>query len=139
SCAVFPDADESHNLRMQDWRSWIQEGFVDFVVPMAYTPDTQKFTGHIKKAVETSPGGKALAGVGVYLMLDDPEDCIEKIDVARELGVPGIVLFSYDSIKAREDYWEALACGPFSHRATTPKMIHQASDPALPVKDRKDN
>ena len=37
SCAVFADADESRALRMQDWRSWIQEGIVDFVVPMAYT------------------------------------------------------------------------------------------------------
>ena len=128
SCAVFPDADDSRNLRMQDWRSWIQEGIVDFVVPMAYTPDTQKFTGHIKKAVETPPGGKVLAGVGAYLMLDDPQDCIEKIDAARELGTSGVVLFSYDSIKAREDYWEALARGPFSTLAAAPKMVCQASD-----------
>lgn len=128
SCAVFADADESRALRMQDWRSWIQEGIVDFVVPMAYTPDTEKFIGHIKAAVETPPDGRALAGVGVYLMLDDPEDCIEKIDAARELGAPGIVLFSYDSIKERTDYWEALADGPFNHPATAPKMIRQASD-----------
>ena len=128
SCAVFPDGDQSRALRMQDWRSWIQEGIVDFVVPMAYTPDTRKFADHMKKAVGTPPGGRALAGVGVYLMLDNPEDCIEKIDAARELGTPGIVLFSYDSIKERRDYWEALADGPFNHPATTPKMIRQASD-----------
>ena len=128
SCAVFPDGDQSRALRMQDWRSWIQEGIVDFVVPMAYTPDTRKFADHMKKAVGTPPGGRALAGVGVYLMLDNPEDCIEKIDAARELGAPGIVLFSYDSIKERTDYWEALADGPFNHPATAPKMIRQASD-----------
>ena len=88
SCAVFPDVNDSYNRRMQDWRNWIQEGIVDFVVPMAYTPNTEKFAGHIQKAVETPPGRKALAGVGVYLMLEDPADCVEKIKTARELNTP---------------------------------------------------
>ena len=137
SCAVFPDKDESYNERLQDWRRWIQEGIVDFIVPMAYTPNTQKFTGHIKKAVETPPGGRALAGVGVYLMLDDPSGCVEKIEAARGLGAPGVVLFSYDSIKEKTDYWEALASGPFKHPATAPKMTRPASSLISPAQDRK--
>jgi len=139
SCAVFPDADESCNLRMQDWRSWIQEDIVDFVVPMVYTPDTREFTDRVKEAVQAQAGGKVLAGVGVYRMLDNPMDCIEKIEAARELGTPGMVLFSYDSIKERTDYWEALACGPFSDRATAPKMVRPVSDPILSAKDRNDD
>jgi len=139
SCAVFPDLDESYNERLQDWLSWIQEGIVDFIVPMAYTPNTRKFTSHIKKAVETSPDGRALAGVGVYLMLDNPSDCIEKIEAARELGTPGVVLFSYDSIKERTDYWEALASGPFKSPATAPKMTRRASSPISSVKDREND
>lgn len=122
SCAVFPDVDDAYEQRMQDWRGWIQEGIVDFVAPMAYTMSTQEFVGQIKKAMETPPGGRALAGIGVYRMLDNPASCIEKIESARALGAPGIVLFSYDSIKDRMDYWEALACGPFSQRAAAPRM-----------------
>ena len=139
SCAVFPDIDESYNQRLQDWRRWIQEGIVDFIVPMAYTPNTQRFTGHMEKAVESPPGGKALAGVGVYLMLDDPADCIEKIESARELGTPGIVLFSYDSIKDRTDYWEALALGPFSRRAVVPVMTCPGSNSISSAQDKQND
>ncbi len=133
SCAVFPDVDDSYNRRMQDWRGWIQEGIVDFVVPMAYTQNTQRFTGHIQKAVEMPPGRKALAGVGVYLMLEDPAGCIEKIEAARDLEAPGVVLFSYDSIKDRTDYWEALTCGPFNRRAVAPTMTRPASNRVSPA------
>lgn len=122
SCAVFPDVDDSYSQRMQDWRGWIQEGTVDFVVPMAYTTSTREFVGQIKKAVETPPGGRALAGVGVYRMMDNPADCIEKIESARELETPGVVLFSYDSIKDRTDYWKALARGPFNQWVAAPRM-----------------
>ena len=128
SCAVFANADEAYDLRLQDWRKWVRDGIVDFIVPMAYTPDTQEFKGHIMKAVEASPGRRALAGVGVYRMLDNPRDCIEKIDAARELGTSGVVLFSYDSIREMDDYWEALAEGPFSDRAKAPRMIREALD-----------
>ncbi|HBK60770.1 MAG TPA: hypothetical protein DDZ84_08270 [Firmicutes bacterium] len=95
---------------------------MDFVVPMAYTTSTREFVGQIKKAVETPPGGRALAGVGVYRMMDNPAYYIEKIESARELETPGVVLFSYDSIKDRTDYWEALASGPFNQWVAAPRM-----------------
>lgn len=123
SCAVFPNADDAYIQRMQDWRAWIREGIVDFVAPMAYTADTHEFAGQIKKAVDAPPGGRALAGVGVYRMPENPANCVEKIQCARELGSPGVVLFSYDSIKDRTDYWEALARGPFNQRAAVPRMV----------------
>lgn len=122
SCAVLPDINDSYNRKMQDWQKWIEEDIVDFIVPMVYTPDTHEFTTYMESAVEPFSGERVLAGVGVYRMLDNPMGCIEKIETARELGTSGIVLFSYDSIKDKADYWEALVSGPFESPAVTPVM-----------------
>ncbi len=123
SAAVFPDAEDAAEHRLQDWKPWLSRGIVDFVVPMAYTAQTARFAGHIGEAVKAAPGwGRVLAGVGAYNMLEDPAGCVEKITVARRLGAAGVVLFSYDSIQDRPDYWKALAEGPFEVRATAPAI-----------------
>ncbi|MGE5586244.1 MAG: glycoside hydrolase family 10 protein [Bacillota bacterium] len=123
SCAVFPDAADAAEHRLQDWKGWLARGIVDFVVPMAYTPDTGRFAAHVDDAVDAAPGwGRVLAGVGAYNMLEDPAGCIEKISTARRLGVAGVVLFSYDAIRDRPEYWEALAEGPFRACASAPAL-----------------
>lgn len=122
SCAVFPDVEDAFTRRLQDWKRWLLEGIVDFVVPMAYTSDTMRFNEQIGDAVEVAPGRRVLAGVGAYNMLDDVAGCIEKIASARRVGARGVVLFSYDAICDRMVYWETLSQGPFRVRAAAPVM-----------------
>ncbi|MDK2930604.1 MAG: hypothetical protein PWR07_735 [Bacillota bacterium] len=123
SCAVFPDAADAAEHRLQDWKAWLSRGIVDFVVPMAYTSDGDLFARHVREAVEAAPGcGRVLAGVGAYNMLEDPAGCIEKIAMARRLRAAGVVLFSYDAISDRPEYWKALAEGLFRDRASAPAL-----------------
>lgn len=43
STTVVPDAEVAAESRMQDWRTWLEQGLVDVLCPMAYTPDVEVF------------------------------------------------------------------------------------------------
>lgn len=95
SAAVFPDVEDAFGSRFQDWRRWLDEGVVDVVVPMAYTPSSPRFREQVHEAAVSARGrGRVWAGIGAYL--NGYDGTLEKIDIARAEGVGGIILFSYD-------------------------------------------
>jgi uncharacterized lipoprotein YddW (UPF0748 family) len=95
SAAVFPDAVEAAAYRFQDWRFWVENGWLDALCPMAYTPDVTAFSAQIAAARRAS-GAPVWAGIGAYRLT--PSRTVEHIEAARRLGASGIVLFSYDSL-----------------------------------------
>ena len=115
SAAVGPDAEAAIVDTFQDWRTWLDNGFIDALCPMAYTRDSAVFSDQIR-AVRALAGSKPVwAGIGAY-RLSAPET-IANISVARRLGATGVVLFSYDSLVAPPngpDYLAAVGRGAFS-------------------------
>jgi uncharacterized lipoprotein YddW (UPF0748 family) len=108
SVATKPDLREAYDRRLQDWRTWLENGLVDVVCPMAYTPESDRFSDQIAAAAAVAGGGAIWAGIGAYRL--SPTQTIENIQTARRLGAAGIVLFSYDSLTAaREDQADYLA------------------------------
>ena len=95
SADVFANAKDAYENRFQDWRSWLQRGFLDVAALMAYSPNTQTFREQIRVAVEAGGRDHVWAGIGAYRQVAD--STVEKIRAARELGARGIVLFSYNS------------------------------------------
>lgn len=114
SAAVFANADDAFKNRFQDWKSWLKEGILDVVCPMAYTTDTAIFGRQLEEAAAAAGEDQAAwAGVGAYRV--EAADCLTKIEKARDAGARGILLFSYGAITgegAREDYLEALRLAP---------------------------
>ncbi len=94
SAAVFANAEDAFRSRFQDWRGWVQNGILDVVAPMAYTPDNEAFRGQIRGAVEAVGANRVWAGIGVYR--NSYQGTLDKIGIGRELGARGMVLFSYD-------------------------------------------
>jgi uncharacterized lipoprotein YddW (UPF0748 family) len=94
--ATAPDLQEARDHRLQDWGSWLQNGLVDAVCPMAYTPEPARFAEQIAAARNVAAGRAIWAGIGAYRL--PPEQTIENIETARRLGAAGVVLFSYDSL-----------------------------------------
>ncbi len=94
SAAVSVNADDAYRSRFQDWRGWLRDGIVDVVAPMAYTPDNELFRDLIRTAVEAGGSDRVWAGIGIYRTTY--QGTLEKIDILRELGARGMVLFSYD-------------------------------------------
>jgi len=101
SAAVFADNDLAARSRFQEWKVWLERGWLDIVCPMAYTPDTQTFRALISGAVKNSAGKQVWGGIGSFKLTT--ESTLEKIKVTREVGTQGFILFSYDSsIKVSE-------------------------------------
>jgi len=95
SAAVFSDVNDAYSSRFQDWRGWLDRGLVDVVVPMAYTPRNQIFKDQIREAaVSAGRQERVWAGIGSYQ--NGFDGTVAKIDIARDEGVGGFILFSYD-------------------------------------------
>ena len=96
SAAVFANDENAYTRRFQDWRRWLKMGILDVVCPMAYTPDSETFRKQIEVATTSAhaAGRQVWAGIGAYRI--PAESTVEKINVARNLGANGIILFSYD-------------------------------------------
>ncbi len=95
SAAVFANVDDAYSARFQDWREWLDQGIVDVVVPMAYTPENGLFASQIREAaVSAGRQDRVWAGIGAYQ--NGLAGTLDKIDLARREGVGGLVLFSYD-------------------------------------------
>jgi uncharacterized lipoprotein YddW (UPF0748 family) len=89
----------------QDWASWLQEGIVDFVCPMDYTPDLGKFSSYVKAQVSLPAGkGRIWPGIGVTAAEStiDPAQVVDQVNVARQAGAPGFVLFALNQTLERE-------------------------------------
>ena len=96
SAAVLPDAADAASRRLQDWATWVHQGLLDVVCPMAYTTDRVAFTAQVTQARRAAGPAAVWAGIGAYRL--SSSDTIENIRIARSLGATGIVLFSYDAL-----------------------------------------
>ncbi|MEX2526495.1 MAG: family 10 glycosylhydrolase [Gemmatimonadota bacterium] len=94
SAAVMANAHDAFGSRYQDWERWLQEGWLDVVVPMAYTQDDATFSRQIREAVAAAGPDRVWAGVGVYQ--NSFPGALSKVRLARREGASGVVLFSYD-------------------------------------------
>jgi uncharacterized lipoprotein YddW (UPF0748 family) len=115
SAAVVPDEAQAQHQKFQAWPDWVNRGLLDVVCPMAYTPDTRTFQRQLLRTEELANGALWI-GVGAYRQ--PVGATIEKVLLARRLGVPGVVLFSSDSLDAaargrlRREVFGAGAAGP---------------------------
>lgn len=103
SCAVIPSAERAYLAAFQDWPFWLEEGIVDYAVIMNYTRDKQFAKEIIRSALSHCGKGKIFVGLGAFLMKEEPESLAKQCRIARELGAPGIIFFSYDDLAHRRD------------------------------------
>jgi len=96
SAAVVPDAGTAIASRLQDWPTWISQGLLDVLCPMAYSTDESVFRLQIERARAAARGRQVWAGIGAYRLTGD--QTLRQILAARRLGVDGVILFSYDSL-----------------------------------------
>jgi uncharacterized lipoprotein YddW (UPF0748 family) len=93
---------------MQDWRRWIEEGWVDFAVAMAYMRD-DRLLRYVAHGLRGGVGGdRVWLGLGTWLNVDRPEAIRRQLEIAREAGSAGIAFFSYDAVADAPDALAAL-------------------------------
>lgn len=96
SATLVADLADATDRRLQDWSTWLEAGLLDVACPLAYTTDPATFSNQVTVA-RGIPGPHALwIGIGSY-RLTVPRT-LENIFAARQDGVDGIALFSYDTL-----------------------------------------
>jgi len=117
SAAVFSDWPQTRLSIGQDWVEWIEEGYLDFVCPMDYIPDTERFRRTVQRQVDWVGGRVPLyAGIGAF-RLPHVDDLIAQIDWTRRAGADGFILFQYDT-------WLGEKVLPLLHRGMTAEKTH---------------
>jgi len=101
SAAVFPDLERARKEKAQDWKLWLDRGYIDYVCTMTYTPDLRDFrTEVLKQQAWATQRNKVVVGIGSW-KFDRFSQLAAQIEMTRQLGAPGFVLFSYDDAAAR--------------------------------------
>ncbi len=124
SAAVSAYPERAYLSLFQDWRSWVEDGLLDFAVTMLYSRDDRLFR-HEATAYTRGVGGRRIwIGLGSWLFARNPERAAAQRAVVEDLGA-SLSLFSWDSISDAPPLRAALAAAP-------PQPAEDASDPPGP-------
>ena len=113
SAAVLPWAERAYLSAFQDWRGWLEGGFLDKAVVMNYTRDVHLAAQISRSAlaarrVNTSnphaPG--VVIGLGAYMFIKNPVGLWREWRAARTAGADGVALFSYDQMVGNDAMWK---------------------------------
>ena len=109
SAAVKPDPIIAKNNYYQDWLTWMKNDWVDFVVPMNYTNNDQEFNNIlsvIKNNLNKNEYNRIPIGIGIWKL--SPEEASNKINLVKDQNLTGVILFSYNTLKDRNDYFREM-------------------------------
>ncbi len=98
SAAVIPYADRAYLSLLQDWRGWLEQGLLEFAVPMAYTQDDRLLRYHAQAFAGSPHAARLWIGLGTWLFARNPARAVEQLRSAHAAGVRNDSLFSYDAI-----------------------------------------
>ena len=94
SAAVFRNYPQCRDSVGQDWKLWVDKGYLDFVCPMDYTGSDAEFESQVRTQLEIVQGKiPCYPGIGL-LRHRSPADAIRQIQITRRLKTGGFVLWS---------------------------------------------
>ncbi|MDE0333250.1 MAG: family 10 glycosylhydrolase [Nitrospinae bacterium] len=113
SAAVLPWAERAYLSAFQDWRGWLESGFLDKAVVMNYTGDERLAAQISRSAIAArkvkTPNPRTpevVIGLGAYLFAKNPAGLWREWRSAREAGAAGVALFSYDQMVGNDAMWK---------------------------------
>ena len=104
---IFPDLKKSITTKMQNWKTWSMNNYIDGVTPLILTGDKNTASLLLKDVVNnTSSYTKIYPGLFVTFMGGPTEDLLFQIHKTREYKTRGSILFDYAHLS--NDYINAL-------------------------------
>jgi len=107
SAAVWPFPERSYFSVYQDWPGWLDEGLLDFAVPMLYTTDDH-FFGTELRAYHGIASDRIWVGLGSWLFAEAPDRAANQFRRAHSAGLAGVSLFSHDALAEHPALLQAL-------------------------------
>lgn len=122
TAVIFPNIQMAYDTKLQDWKTWSYNDYVDGFTPLLLTCDDKtamNLMGNVlrNKAQNT----KLYAGLFVTFMSGANSDLMKQIHAARRFGLNGIIIFDYAHLN--QCYVDALTQSIFKpivrdHRST---------------------
>jgi uncharacterized lipoprotein YddW (UPF0748 family) len=114
SAAVISDRERAYLVDLQDWLGWLDQGHLDFAVPMLYTLDPLRLRyGMESFSGLARPGGRAprniWVGLGSWLFAGNPAGGVAQLRETRAAPELGSALFSWDALREEPELLNALA------------------------------
>jgi len=107
SAAVWPFPERSYFSVYQDWPGWLDDGLLDFAVPMLYTTDDRFFLTELR-AYHGIARDRIWVGLGSWLFVDAPDRAASQLRSAQSAGLAGVSLFSHDAFAEHPALLETL-------------------------------
>ena len=100
--SIYPWSEENY---LQDWPVWVNQGFVDLIIPQLYRYDIESYKKLLQEITHWQIDQKNFHKFypGVLLQVNDynpdPEFLRQMINANREYGIHGEVFFFYEGVK----------------------------------------
>ncbi len=133
SAAVWPDPGPAYRDKGQDWRTWVAEGLVDALYPMAYFGPVERVAVQVRRLVPlAAPWGAELwVGLGAYIK--DPDEIGREAAAARAAGADRFCLFDWGTLLDRPEgpgpWVRALTSGRAGEAGRAARPPPSAPDP----------
>lgn len=109
SAAGIAYMDRAYLSLAQDWKGWLESGAIDLAIPMVYTLDDRLLRYQVENYAGWKDAARIWPGVGVWLFNDNPERAVRQVEILRNNGFSGEVLFSDDALAKAPELEGALA------------------------------
>ena len=140
TAVIFPDLNKSKSTKMQNWKVWSINNYVDGLTPLILTGDKNTAVLLLQNVFNNvGATTKIYPGIFVTFMGGPFEDLLLQIHKTREFNAKGNVLFDYAHLN--DKYTEALATrvynNSYDEKDYKIRTTNKDYKPELRLKDRK--
>ena len=96
TAVIFPNREVAIDTKLQDWKTWSMNNFIDGFTPLLLTCDDKTAMNLIDQILRNkSASTKLYAGLFVTFMNGSSSDLIKQIHASRRYCLDGIIIFDY--------------------------------------------
>lgn len=133
---IFPDRQKSLEVKMQDWKTWTDNNYVDGFTPLILTCDKDTAVYLINDIKQNSrPNTKIYPGLFVAFMNGNPDDLLRQLHESRKLKTAGIIFFDYAHLDPK--YTNVLLTNAFTPSTPTQTTLSKKNEPQSKNKKKK--
>jgi uncharacterized lipoprotein YddW (UPF0748 family) len=101
SAAVFADIEQNLRVKMQDWKGWAEQGYVDALLPMLYSKDYKRVEGWAKDFRRDVPAKTKIYPalfIGHFYESSDKRLDERYLDLQTKFKFDGVAFFAAQSL-----------------------------------------
>ena len=134
TAVIFPNKSNAIDTKLQDWKSWSINNFVDGFTPLFLTCDDKTASNLMEEVLRNkSASTKLYAGLFVAFMNGSSADMIKQIHAARKYCLNGLIIFDYAHLN--NNYIDTLTESVFKPCRREVVITEMAKPPKVPSMD----